>query len=91
MSTNSKSYNKKNYKRFWGQPHQIKSRIMRTLARRKMEKKWLVSKWDWKEVDHIKWTKAGNWDSNLRVISRLKNRRLGQKKATKAQLRNNGK
>lgn len=49
-----------------------------------MVKKWLVKKWDWKEVDHIKSTSAGNWPANLRVISRLRNRVLGQKKSTES-------
>lgn len=91
MSTNSKAYNKKNYYKYWWNPEAIKARVKRTLARRKMEKKWLVKKWDWKEVDHINWTKAWNWDWNLRVISRLRNRTLWQKKATKSQLKNNKK
>ena len=91
MSTNSKEYNKKNYKRFWGHKKALKDRAKRVAARRIMEKKWLVHKWDWKEVDHKKWIAGWNWAENLRVISRLKNRQLGQKKATKAQLKNNWK
>lgn len=84
MPTNSKDYMKKNYKKYWGTSKAIKKRVRQNEARRIMEKKWKVSKWDWKEVDHIKWTEKGNWNSNLRVISRLKNRILWQKKAQKA-------
>ena len=88
MAKNSKEYNKKNYMKYHGNPAALKARVKRVQARRIMEKKWLVSKWDWKEVDHKKWTKAGNWSANLRVISRLKNRQLWQKKATVSRLRN---
>jgi hypothetical protein len=38
MPKNSKSYNKKNYKKYWGKPSQIKDRSERNKARRKMEK-----------------------------------------------------
>jgi len=62
---------------------------MRVLARRKMEKLWRVHKGDNLEVDHKRGIKGWNSLSNLRVITRLKNRRLWQKKATKSQLRNN--
>lgn len=78
---NSKEYNKENYKRFWWKPEQIKARSLRNSARRIMEKRWLVKKGDNKEVNHIKWTNAWNWDKNIEVISRLRNRINGQKKA----------
>jgi len=61
----------------------IKERAKRNAARRLMIKKWLVSKWDWKEVDHINWVARWNWNGNLRVLSQLKNRVLWQKKAMK--------
>jgi len=82
MPTNSKEYMKKNYKKFWGTSEAIKKRIIQNEARRIMIKKWKVSKWDWKEVDHIHWTEKWNWTKNIRVISMLKNRRLWQKKST---------
>lgn len=82
MTTNSIEYNKKNYKKFWWKPEHIKARSLRNKARSIMAKKWLVKKWDWKEVDHKAGTNAGNWPENLRVISRLRNRILWQKKAT---------
>lgn len=84
MSTNSKSYNKKNYKKFWWKPEQIEDRSERNKARRKMEKAGRVKKGDWKEVDHKKWVKAWNGKKNLRVISQKKNRQLGAAKATRA-------
>ena len=84
MTNNTKEYNKKNYKKFWGNSKAIKARSLRNKARRIMAKRWLVRKWDWMEVDHKNWIKWWNWDWNLRVISRLKNRIDWQKKAQKA-------
>lgn len=81
MPTNSKEYVRKNYgKKYWWTKEAINKVKARVQARRIMTKKWLVKPWDWKEVDHKNGTKAWNWASNLRVISRLKNRILGQKK-----------
>jgi len=87
MPTNSKEYMRKNYKKYWWQPHQIADRSKRVQARRIMEKKWLVHKGDWKEVDHKNWIKGWNGKGNLRVVSRLRNRRDWQKKSTRAKLR----
>ena len=82
MPSNSPEYVKKNYwKKYWGTKEAINKVKARVQARRIMEKKWLVKKWDWKEVDHINWTKKWNWKSNLRVISQKLNRVLWQKKA----------
>lgn len=83
MVTNSKSYNAKNYKKFWWNKEAISDRSERNKARRKMEKSWKVSKWDWKEVDHKKWVKAWNGKKNLRVISQKKNRQLWAEKANR--------
>lgn len=83
MSTNSKEYNKKNYKKFWWSSEAISDRSERNKARRKMIKAWRVSKWDWKEVDHKKWVKAWNGKKNLRVISQKKNRQLWAAKANR--------
>jgi hypothetical protein len=83
MPTNSKEYMRDNYKKFWWTTKAIKDRAMRNSARRLMIKEWKVSKWDWKEVDHKNWISKWNWKWNLRVISRLTNRILGQKKAMK--------
>ena len=81
MWNNSKEYIKENYKKYWGSKKNLKAQVKRVQARRLMEKRWLVRKGDWKEVDHIKGTTAWNWNKNLRVISRLKNRQLWQEKA----------
>lgn len=85
MATNSKEYNKKNYKKYWGNPKAIKDRSDRTTARRRAIREWKVKKWDWKEIDHIKPLSKGwsNNPSNLRVISRKKNRQLWAKIANR--------
>lgn len=85
MPSNSKEYIKANKKKYWGSSQYLKDQVKRVQARRLMVKKGLVSKWDGKEVDHINWASKWNAASNLRVLTRLKNRQLGQKKATKSQ------
>ena len=91
MPTNSISYQHKVADKYYKNPKARKANALRKAARRIMEKKWLVKPFDWKEVDHKQWTAKWNWASNLRVISRLKNRILWQKKATASQLANNNK
>lgn len=83
MATNSREYNKKNYKKYRWSDDAISERSERNKARRKMTKAWKVSKGDWKEVDHKKWVKAWNGNKNLRVISQKKNRQLGAAKANR--------
>jgi hypothetical protein len=68
-------------KEYMKSPQKRHEKVLRTLARRIMEKKWRVQKWDWLEVDHIKWVSFWNNLKNLRILTRLKNRRLWQKKA----------
>lgn len=81
MATNSKAYNKKNYKKYWGSAKAKKQRAQRNKARKMA---WL-KKWDPREADHkkplSKWGK--NTKSNIRVISRKKNRKLWAKIANK--------
>lgn len=86
MSNNSKEYIEANKKKYWGSSQYMKDQVKRVQARRLMVKKWLVKKWDWMEVDHVNWADKWNHPSNLRVLTRLKNRQLWQKKATKSQL-----
>jgi hypothetical protein len=81
MATNSKAYNKKNYKKYWWKPSQIKKRTEQDKARRMS---WLKV-WDPREADHIKplsswWTTT---KSNIRIISRKKNRSLWAKIANR--------
>lgn len=67
---------KKEYARYQGRPEQIKRRAMRNKARAEMEKDGKVHKGDGKDVDHknpiVKG--GGNGKSNLRVVSKSKNR-----------------
>lgn len=83
MPTNSPDYWSKNgwanYKKYQGSKKAKKQRASRNTARNRAMASWKVKKWDWKEIDHKKplsswWTNAA---SNLRVISRKKNRQLG--------------
>lgn len=85
MSTNSKEYNKKNYKKYRWNPKAIKDRVTRNAARRKAEREGKVKKGDWKEVDHIGWIKQVNPNApkNLRVIARKTNRKLWAQKANR--------
>lgn len=73
MATNSKEYNKKNYKKYWWKKKQIKKRTEQNKARKMA---WL-KKWDKREADHkkplSKWGKTTK--SNVRVISRKENRK----------------
>ena len=81
MPANSKEYMNRYMKEYMKSPQKRHEKVLRTLARRIMEKKWRVQKWDWLEVDHIKWVSFWNNLKNLRILTRLKNRRLWQKKA----------
>lgn len=83
MATNSKEYNARVYSKYWGSAKALKERAARNAARRLMIKKWKVKKWDWKEIDHKNWVSKWNWEWNLRVLSRLRNRINWQKKAMK--------
>jgi len=74
MSSNSKEYQRKNYKKYWWKKTQIKKRTEQNKAR-KMS--WL-KKWDPREADHLvplsKWGKTTKW--NIRILSRKANRKL---------------
>lgn len=80
MPTNSKTYYEKNKHKYFVWPKARKKTKLRMRARRIMEKKWKVKKWDGKEVDHIDGNINNNNPSNLRVLSQYKNRKLGAKK-----------
>lgn len=89
MDTKAQEYRKnpKNKRKYWSDSQYLRDQVKRVQARRLMVKKWLVKPWDWKEVDHINWAKAWNSPSNLRVLTRLKNRQLWQKKWIKNYLK----
>jgi len=89
MVNNTKEYAKKYYWEKYRNLKTLKDKVKRQQARRLMEKKWLVKKWDWKEVDHIKWVRVWNSMKNLRIIPKILNRKLGQKKWVKNRLSNN--
>ena len=65
---------KKEYKNFHGKPAQIKRRAQRNAARAKMVKAGKVRKGDKRDVDHKNGRTADNSASNLRAVSRSKNR-----------------
>ncbi len=75
MTTNSKEYNKKNYKKYWGSADAIKDRSSRNQANR------MKNPWPWKEVHHKDWNPRNNAKSNLSVVKRTTNRKDGAKKA----------
>jgi len=85
MATNSKEYNKKNYKKYWGSKKAIADRSTRNKARRLAEKAGKVKKGDGKEVDHKKPLFSGGTNSpkNLKVTSRKNNRTKGAKIANR--------
>jgi len=68
-----------NYEKFNGSAEQIKKRSSRNSARRML---WLKV-WDTRDVDHKNGNPNDNSKSNLRAISREKNRWLGAKKKAK--------
>lgn len=77
MATNSKAYNKKNYKKYWGSKKAIKKRSEQNKARKMSG----LKKGDPREADHkkplSKWGKTTK--SNVRVMSRKENRQRGAK------------
>lgn len=81
MATNSKSYNKKYYKKYWGSKKAIKKRT----EQNKWRKISWLKKWDPREADHKK-ALAKGWKTtkkNIRIISRKSNRKLWAKIANK--------
>jgi hypothetical protein len=81
MVNNSKEYMKKNYMKYWGNKKALWDRNARTKLRYLLIKKWKVSKGDGKEIDHRNSNPRDNRSANINIISRLKNRIKGAKKA----------
>jgi 5-methylcytosine-specific restriction endonuclease McrA len=79
MATNSKKYNKKNYKKYWGSKKAVSERSERNKARRILTKEGRIKKGDGKEVDHKKPISKGGTNSkkNLAVTTRKANRKRG--------------
>lgn len=68
---------KRNYKqenKYKAKPEQIKKRVERNAARRKMEAAGKVKKGDGKDVDHKNGRTSDNSTGNLRAIPAKKNR-----------------
>jgi hypothetical protein len=69
---------RKEYDNYHSKPEQRANRSKRVLARRKMEEKGKVRKGDGKDVDHKDGNPQNNGDSNLRVLSKSKNRSMNE-------------
>jgi hypothetical protein len=69
---------RKEYDNYHSKPEQRQNRSKRVLARRKMMKKGRVRKGDGKDVDHKDGNPKNNGDSNLRVLSKSKNRSMNE-------------
>ena len=72
---------RKEYDDYHGKPEEIDRRASRNKARSKKEKRGFLSRFD--EVDHIDNNPEDNSPSNLRVVSRHKNRTRSHKKRSK--------
>lgn len=81
MPANSPEYALKYNRRYRKKPGKLADMAQRQRARYAAEKAGKVSSWDSKEVDHINWTKAWNWQGNIRVISKVANRADWARKA----------
>ena len=84
MRTNSKEYNKKNYKKYWGSEKAKKDRASRNTARNRAMAEGKVKKWDKKEIHHKNWKPTDNSKKNLAVVSRKYNRKDWAAKANKS-------
>ena len=73
---------RKEYDDYHGKPDEIARRAARNKARSKKKKKGFLSRFD--EVDHIDNNPENNSPSNLRVVSRHKNRTRSHKKRSLA-------
>ena len=65
---------RKSQAKFQKKPSEVRKRVLRNAARRKMMRAGLVHKGDGKDVDHKNGTGAGNSRKNLRVQSQHANR-----------------
>lgn len=75
---------KREYRKFHSSPTAKKNRALRNKARATAKKKWLVRKWDWKDVHHTNWIRS----KKTRVISASKNRWIREKSRLKWSRRN---
>ena len=75
---------RKEYDDYHGKPDEIARRAARNKARSKKKKKGLMNLGSNDEVDHIDNNPENNSPSNLRVVSRHKNRTRSHTKRSKA-------
>ena len=71
---------KKEYKSYQGKKEVIEKRVSRDKARRAMQKKGLVKKGSGMDVDHKDGNPLNNSKTNLRVMSKFKNRSFARNK-----------
>ena len=84
-SGQTKAARAKSQAKYNSKPEQVKRREQRNRARAKMIKEGKAKKGDGKDVDHVSGLRAGNGDSNLRVLSASVNRHYNRRsKRTKA-------
>jgi hypothetical protein len=74
---------RREYDTYQGTPEQKKRRAKRNNARRKLMREGRVHKGDGKDVDHKGGISKGNSKSNLRVVSKSKNRGFKRSKKGK--------
>jgi len=80
MPTNKPDYYEANKHKYWTSSKANEKSKYRKRARRILEKAWKVKPNDGKDVDHIDGNVKNNKPSNLRAVTRKKNRKLWAKK-----------
>lgn len=71
---------KKEYASYQGKPNVIAKRVSRDTARRTMQKRGLVKKGSGMDVDHKDGNPMNNAKTNLRAVSKFKNRSFARNK-----------
>jgi len=71
---------KKEYASYQGKPNVIAKRVSRDTARRAMQKRGLVKKGSGMDVDHKDGNPMNNSKTNLRAVSKFKNRSFARNK-----------
>ena len=71
---------KKEYASYQGKPKVIAKRVSRDTARRAMQKRGLVKKGSGMDVDHKDGNPMNNAKTNLRALSKFKNRSFARNK-----------
>ena len=71
---------KKEYASYQGKPKVIAKRVSRDTARRAMQKRGLVKKGSGMDVDHKDGNPMNNAKTNLRAVSKFKNRSFARNK-----------